>query len=286
MQPLSTVTAAGRFVNTRRLGGIRLSGVPEGQVPSKAWDKDSSECRRREGWYNNPNEFPKTSRIVAGLDGVVKPWWMKWQWIFAAVALIVGIIAGLRTCSYPSSRPKQPDLSETAEWINGTYNRRGVYDAQALRNGIYVTLNRRTASLHLDGCAAILDEKQQPNLEMSAEIVVNETQIFNLADIDPTRIKVEKLASTYDATVCDSDASPQLPCDEAVIGLHTRNEKQAIKSHRVQEYPKLTGADHINVSDSMDDSAFIFVNDLDYLPRLVAALKRGIELCGGKSSSF
>jgi hypothetical protein len=47
------------------------------------------------GWYNNPNEFPKPSRIVVSLDSVVKPWWTKWQWIFAAVAIIVGIIAGV-----------------------------------------------------------------------------------------------------------------------------------------------------------------------------------------------
>lgn len=47
------------------------------------------------GWYNNPGEFPKPSRSVAVLDEVVKPWWMKWQWIFAAVALIVGTAAAL-----------------------------------------------------------------------------------------------------------------------------------------------------------------------------------------------
>ena len=44
------------------------------------------------------------------------------------------------------------------------------------------------ASLHLDGCEAKLEEKQQPNLEMSSEILVTETQSFNLADIeDPVK---------------------------------------------------------------------------------------------------
>jgi len=47
------------------------------------------------GWYNNPREFPKPSRTFAVLDEVVKPWWMKWQWIFAAVALIVGTAGAL-----------------------------------------------------------------------------------------------------------------------------------------------------------------------------------------------
>jgi hypothetical protein len=57
----------------------------------------------------------------------------------------------------------------------------------------------------------------------SSEIVVTESQTFNLSDIDPTRIKVEKLASASDAMICDKDASLQLPCDEAEIGLNTRN---------------------------------------------------------------
>jgi hypothetical protein len=200
------------------------------------------------------------------------------------------------THSQPSpSQPEQPDLKETSEWISQTYNprpgeisfkNRGVYEAQMRKNGTYVTLDRKTASLHLDGCVATLEVKQEPNLQMSSEMVLTETQTFDLADIDPTRIKVEKLASTSDAMICDNDANLALACDEAEIGLHTRNEKQVIKSHRVLEFPKLTGSDHINVSDSMDDSAFVFVNDLDYLPRLVTALKRGIELCGGKPSSF
>ncbi len=200
------------------------------------------------------------------------------------------------TRSQPSSSQReQPDLKETTGWINQTYNPRpgeisfrnhGVYEAQILKNGIYVTLDRKTASLHLDDCVATLEIKQEPNLQMSSEITVTETQTFNLADIDPTRIKVEKLASTSDAMICDKDPNLQLECDEAEIGLHTRNENQAIKSHRVSEYPKLTGSDHMHVRDSMDDSAFIFVNDLEYLPRLVTALRRGIELCGGKPSSF
>jgi hypothetical protein len=49
------------------------------------------------GWYNNPGAFPKPSRIVAGLDEVVKPWWTKWQWIFSATALLVGNITAFVT---------------------------------------------------------------------------------------------------------------------------------------------------------------------------------------------
>jgi len=120
---------------------------------------------------------------------------------------------------------------------------------------------------------------------MSTDLrLVTETQTFNLGDIDPSQIKVEKVASTAAATRCD--AAPTFACDEAVIGLHTSKQKQAIKSHRVMEFPKVAGADHMSVSDSMDDSAVLWVNNLEYLPRLVAALKHGIELCGGKPSAF
>jgi hypothetical protein len=47
------------------------------------------------GWYNNPGEFPKPSRVVTALENKVKPWWTKWQWIFAAFASIVAILGGL-----------------------------------------------------------------------------------------------------------------------------------------------------------------------------------------------
>jgi hypothetical protein len=193
-----------------------------------------------------------------------------------------------------SSQAEQPDLKETIEWINQTYNpdpdkisykNHGVFDSQTVEKGIYVTLDRKRTTLRLDGCAATIEEKQDPNLRMSTDVhLVSETETFNLGDIDPTRIKIEKVASTADAMLCDD--APTSTCDEADIGLHTRNQKEAIKSHRVMEYPKLTGADHMSVTDSMGDSAFLFVNNLEYLPRLVTALKHGIELCGGKPSSF
>ena len=52
-----------------------------------------------EGWFNSPNfpPPPKPSAIVANLDGVVRPWWTKWQWIFTAAAVIISIAVGLVT---------------------------------------------------------------------------------------------------------------------------------------------------------------------------------------------
>jgi hypothetical protein len=197
--------------------------------------------------------------------------------------------------SHPThSQPEQPDLKETIEWINQTYNplpgeisnkNHGVFESQTTENGIYVTIDRTNTILRFDGCAATIETAQDPNLRLSTDMhLVSDTQTFNLSDIDPSRIKVEKVASTASASLCEM--FPNSACDEAVIGLHTRNQKQAIKGHRVTKFPKLTGADHMSVRDSMDDSAFLWVNDLEYLPRLVTALKHGIELCGGKPSSF
>ena len=50
------------------------------------------------GWYNTPGDLPKPpqpSRIAVSLNEVVKPWWTKWQWIFTAIGVIVGIVAGV-----------------------------------------------------------------------------------------------------------------------------------------------------------------------------------------------
>lgn len=197
-------------------------------------------------------------------------------------------------CTRSHSQAEQPDLKETIEWINQTYNpdpgkisykNHGIYESQLTENGIYVTIDRTNTILRFDGCVATIETTQDPNLRLSTDMhLVSDTQTFNLSDIDPSRIKVEKVASTASASRCEM--FPNSPCDEAVVGLHTRNQKQAIKSHRIVEFPKLAGADHMSVSDSMDDSAFLWVNDLEYLPRLVTALKHGIELCGGKASSF
>jgi hypothetical protein len=207
------------------------------------------------------------------------------------LAFFVFLSAACTRSHSSSSQAEQPDLKETIEWINQTYNplpsykNHSVRESQVVENGIYVTIDRKTTILRLDGCAATIEEKQDPNLRLSTDVhLVTETETFNLGDIDPTRIKVEKIAGTAAAMRCD--INPDLTCDEAEIGLHTRNQKQAIKDHRVMEYPKETGAAHMSVTDSLDDSAFLFVNDLEYLPRLVTALKHGIELCGGKPSSF
>jgi hypothetical protein len=156
------------------------------------------------------------------------------------------------------------------------------------KNNIFETQDVRTTTLHIDGCVATLEEKQEPNWPLAVELVlVSNLQTFNWADIDPSRIKVQVTSSEAYGRLCnDPDLNQTMNCDQAEIGLNTRNDRPLIKRKRIVEYPKLAGVDHRNVDETMDDSAFMYVNDLEYTKRLVAALKREIELCGGKSSPF
>ncbi len=184
-----------------------------------------------------------------------------------------------------------PTLKETTDWINDTYNPRP--DEMTYKNhGInwkqlkYETQDERTTSLRIENCVATIEAKQTPGFPMATEqVLISELQIVNMGDLDPSRIKTEITASEAYGMHCD-DPNLNLNCNQADIVLHTRNERRLIKNRRIVEYPKLTGTNHRNVSETMEDSTFLYVNDLEYLPRFVAALKREIELCGGKPAPF
>ena len=184
-----------------------------------------------------------------------------------------------------------PALKETTDWINDTYN--PLPNELSYKNhGInwkelkQATQDERTTSLHIENCVATIEEKQTPGFPMATEeVMVSDLQTVNMADLDPSRIKTEITSSEAYGMLCD-DPNLKLNCNQGDIGLHTRNDRSLIKSRRILEFPKLTGSDHRNVSDTTDNSAFLYVNDLEYLPRFVAALKREIELCGGKPSPF
>lgn len=179
-----------------------------------------------------------------------------------------------------------PSLNETTDWINDTYDRHGMSHRQLMKNGILETQDVRTTTLHIDSCVATLEEKQQPDWPMAAEVVlVSDVQTFNFADIDPARITLRVNSSENGGMLCD-ESNQTMNCDQADMGLHTRNDRPLIKNKQILEYPKLTGADHRNSAEGNNDTAYLFINDLKYLPRLVAALKREIELCGGKPSPF
>jgi hypothetical protein len=182
-------------------------------------------------------------------------------------------------------------LKETTDWINDTYNPRPG-EMSYNNHGInwmelkHATQNERTTSLHIENCVATIEEKQTPGFPMASEqVLVSDLQTVKMADLDPSRIKTEITSSEAYGMRCD-DPNLNLNCNQADIGLHTYNDRRLIKGRRILEYRKLTGPDHRNVSDTTEDSTYLFVNDLEYLPRFVAALKKEIELCGGKPSAF
>ena len=60
--------------------------APEGKIfhgPQET--KDLS----RKGWVDTPAKFPKPGRIGAS----IKLWWCEWEWIFTAVAKVLGLVA-------------------------------------------------------------------------------------------------------------------------------------------------------------------------------------------------
>jgi len=124
------------------------------------------------------------------------------------------------------SQPEQPDLKETIEWINQTYNPSSEPSSKhcvfVLRNKSYVDIQRSRTVLRLDGCAATIEAKQDPNLEMSSESVTSTTWSFNLGDIDPA-IEVENNASDNFPEPCDTEPKSANVCDEAaVVGAHQK----------------------------------------------------------------
>jgi hypothetical protein len=206
-----------------------------------------------------------------------------------ALCVLLCVVVCFTDCTGSrSAQSTGPTLTETTDWINDTYKNHGVSYKQLTKNHIFETQDVKTTTLHIDGCVATLEERQEPNRPMSTEVIfVSDLQTFNWADIDPSHIKVQINSSHDFGMLCDDpNMNQNLSCDQADIGLHTRNDRPLIKSKRIVEYPKLSGADHRNVRETTDDVAFLFVNDLEYLPRLVTALKREIELCGGKPSAF
>lgn len=205
--------------------------------------------------------------------------------------VILLCLLGAACTKSPSPQDSGPSLKDTTDWINDTYNPHPgqmTYKNHGInwRETNNATQDEVTTTLHIENCVATIEEKQNPNFPLAAEVVtVNNLQTVNMADLDSARFKTEITSSAAYGMVCN-DPNLHLNCNQADIGLHTRNDRSVIKSHLIIEYPKLKGADHRNVSDTMSDTAYLFVNDLEYLPRLVAALKREIELCGGKPSPF
>jgi hypothetical protein len=65
--------------------------APEGKVFHSA---EETKGLARKGWVDTPAKFPEPSRISATLVSI-KPWWSEWEWLFKAVAILLGLIAAV-----------------------------------------------------------------------------------------------------------------------------------------------------------------------------------------------
>jgi hypothetical protein len=60
---------------------------------SKIVQDSDEEKALGKGWYNNPGQFPKPSRIATLLNEQVRPWWEKWRWAVGAIGAVLAIVA-------------------------------------------------------------------------------------------------------------------------------------------------------------------------------------------------
>ena len=63
--------------------------APEGKV---FYSAEETQGLARKGWVDTPAKFPKPSRMRVALVAI-KQWWSEWEWLFKAVAILLGLIA-------------------------------------------------------------------------------------------------------------------------------------------------------------------------------------------------
>lgn len=78
--------------------------APKGQI----FQSGDETKKLGKGWVDTPAKFPKPSRLIAVLDGTVKPWCKKWQWttvvggcVAGTIEIIVKMYKALHRCSAP-----------------------------------------------------------------------------------------------------------------------------------------------------------------------------------------
>ena len=67
---------------------------PEGKIFNSFEEAKGLE---KKGWVDSPARLQRTpSRFAVLLEKKIQPWWSKWSWAFAALAVIVGILLGIK----------------------------------------------------------------------------------------------------------------------------------------------------------------------------------------------
>jgi hypothetical protein len=216
------------------------------------------------------------------------------------------ISMALLTLVAACSKREDPALSDTLEWMDNTYNpHEGVSEAYGHgKTGWYAPVQQSsqasaiseylvsgsTETFSANGCQISLRFQGNPSASTSAEILNLSLYTFKLGDMNPQSIKVNTY-SHMGGFRCENYDPEQLKdyqmnCDHAEITLSTRNAAPLIDEESHATFIKLKGTDHESSSKSRGSSAFFEVDDVEYAARFAKALRKAVELCGGKASPY
>jgi hypothetical protein len=194
---------------------------------------------------------------------------------FVWVGLILVFIAAIIILR---SVQRHRELAETLLWMDQTYNSHdGGHNFGKGHGSVVVSSETgeiaiRMRFVRLGGCKILIKEFWYENPV--------DTYTLTLCDIDPVSIKVTTFDRREISLTDTSCADPKLVtllhlnCDSADIGFLTTDGAHVIKEDRMGDPPKPT------------NKAGLLVDDVAYAQRLAKALKRAVELCGGKPSNF
>jgi hypothetical protein len=221
------------------------------------------------------------------------------RWRKRVVFPLAVVILGLGSFFAYRSVANHRDLGETLLWMDQTYNpheggdnlgQGHGWEIHYLRKGTVeeVTEKFNTTFTHGGGCKIVLRSETLP-AGVFEETPSVTTYKLNLSDIDPGSIKIKTYDMHKDVFSCaDPDQVKlfELNCDNAEIEFLTRNGAAVINEDTVRTFTKLTGSDHESRRVSKTNKGWLVVDDVPYAQRLAKALKRAVELCGGRDSRF
>jgi hypothetical protein len=181
---------------------------------------------------------------------------------------------------------QNPSLADTLAWMDSTYNSHNATGG-GFGHGLRENANngkpflRRTESFTYKGCELTLTLRDDPNVSKS--MVMDSTDTFNLADIDPASIKIYRYVSYHGGLGCEANPTE---CDMEMIEFETRNQLPKMRSTTHAVFPNLKGRDHESRGESKSFVSTFYLDDIAYANRFEAAFRHAIELCGGKPSTF
>jgi len=204
---------------------------------------------------------------MMGSDG---PQWVKasvknWRRFVLWVGLIVVCVA---TIIIVRSVQRHRDLAETLLWMDKTYN---PHDGMSL--------------VRLGGCKIAIKEFWDDHPVA--------TYTLSLCDIDPVSIHLTIFDARNSVAAGPTCADPEsvtiyhLNCDSAGIDFLTTDGAPVITMEEIGINDEEFGWVMLpEKRTSKTNRVGLVVDDVAYAQRLAKALKRAVELCGGKPSNF